>query len=210
MSLSRRVRFAVLTRDRFTCRYCGRSAPDVVLHVDHVHPRSRGGSDKMENLVTACSDCNGAKSDKILPMDVAALAPKAPPKLVRDDDEVPHSARCVACHMPRRSLRNDWLVLNDNVQLEGPLEELPVNYLVHGPCVDTIGDRGYSIRLDRIVSAGDARDPFASRAGDSRGDSLAGWIAHLRDKNWFESRDEDWLKIAHQEANRLARRAANG
>ncbi|HEY7236542.1 MAG TPA: HNH endonuclease [Gemmatimonadaceae bacterium] len=67
MSVSRRVRFAVLTRDRFTCRYCGRSAPGVELQVDHVYPASRGGSDKIENLVAACRDCNASKSDKVLP-----------------------------------------------------------------------------------------------------------------------------------------------
>jgi hypothetical protein len=60
------VRFAVLFRDDFTCRYCGRSAPEVVLHVDHRLPRSRGGTDDLDNLVTSCADCNlgkGARFD---------------------------------------------------------------------------------------------------------------------------------------------------
>lgn len=30
---------------------------------DHVDPRSRGGSNRLDNLVLACSDCNSAKSD---------------------------------------------------------------------------------------------------------------------------------------------------
>jgi len=38
MSLSKTARFKILVRDHFTCRYCGRSAPSVELHVDHVHP----------------------------------------------------------------------------------------------------------------------------------------------------------------------------
>jgi len=57
------VRFKVLERDSFTCQYCGRSAPGVVLHVDHVVPVSKGGSNDMSNLVTACEDCNLGKSD---------------------------------------------------------------------------------------------------------------------------------------------------
>lgn len=62
-ALPPRLRFSVLQRDRFTCQYCGRKAPDVVLHVDHILPKSRGGTDVAENLKTACADCNLGKSD---------------------------------------------------------------------------------------------------------------------------------------------------
>jgi hypothetical protein len=61
MSLSKRTRFEVFKRDKFTCQYCGKKAPDVVLHCDHIEPRSKGGSDDMVNLVTACDTCNGGK-----------------------------------------------------------------------------------------------------------------------------------------------------
>lgn len=61
------LRFDVFVRDEFRCRYCGRSVDDrIVLHVDHVIPRSQGGPTTLENLVTACSDCNLGKSDKAL------------------------------------------------------------------------------------------------------------------------------------------------
>jgi hypothetical protein len=59
------IRFEVLRRDEYTCRYCGRRAPNVRLHVDHKLAWSRGGSDDFDNLVTACADCNlgkGARS----------------------------------------------------------------------------------------------------------------------------------------------------
>lgn len=58
--LSRRWR--VLQRDSFTCRYCGRAAPDVILEVDHIEPRARGGSNHEANLITACWECNQGKS----------------------------------------------------------------------------------------------------------------------------------------------------
>ena len=57
------TRWRVLSRDAFTCRYCGRSAPTVRLHVDHILPKSWGGSGREENLVTACVDCNKSASD---------------------------------------------------------------------------------------------------------------------------------------------------
>jgi hypothetical protein len=55
------TRFAVLRRDHFTCRYCGRSAQAVTLRVDHVIARANGGASTMDNLVTACEDCNVGK-----------------------------------------------------------------------------------------------------------------------------------------------------
>lgn len=62
MTVSRRLRFEILRRDRHTCRYCGAKAPDVTLTVDHVIPVALGGGDEPNNLVTACADCNSGKS----------------------------------------------------------------------------------------------------------------------------------------------------
>lgn len=61
------LRFDVFMRDGFCCRYCGRSAEDgAILHADHVVARSKGGPTTLENLVTACFECNIGKSDKDL------------------------------------------------------------------------------------------------------------------------------------------------
>jgi hypothetical protein len=61
-SLSVRTRFEVFKRDEFTCRYCGRKSPEIVLEVDHVVPVCEGGDDDQMNLVTACWECNSGKS----------------------------------------------------------------------------------------------------------------------------------------------------
>lgn len=60
-ALSKRLRYEILRRDGHTCRYCGASAPEAKLAIDHVVPVSLGGSDDPTNLVTACGDCNGGK-----------------------------------------------------------------------------------------------------------------------------------------------------
>lgn len=65
-SIPSRLRFNVLKRDNFTCQYCGRKAPDVELHIDHIIPWSKVKEHKIENLQVACSDCNLGKSDKLL------------------------------------------------------------------------------------------------------------------------------------------------
>lgn len=66
VSISKSTRFRIFQRDDFSCQYCGRRAPDVVLEPDHVIPTSQGGPDDMDNLVTACFDCNRGKSDRPL------------------------------------------------------------------------------------------------------------------------------------------------
>ncbi len=56
-----KVRWAILSRDEYRCVCCGRGAPEVELHIDHIHPRSKGGSDFYGNLRTLCSECNIGK-----------------------------------------------------------------------------------------------------------------------------------------------------
>ena len=59
--ISKRDRFEALKRDRFKCQYCGATAPDVLLHIDHIVPVAKGGDSSMTNLVTACQGCNSGK-----------------------------------------------------------------------------------------------------------------------------------------------------
>lgn len=56
-----KLRFDVFKRDKFTCQYCGRKAPDVVLNCDHIAPVARGGETDVLNLITSCRECNGGK-----------------------------------------------------------------------------------------------------------------------------------------------------
>ncbi|HEY3300855.1 MAG TPA: HNH endonuclease [Methylophilaceae bacterium] len=61
-----RLRAQILIRDNCMCQMCGASPaknPDVLLHVDHIKPYSRGGETVQENLRTLCSICNIGKSD---------------------------------------------------------------------------------------------------------------------------------------------------
>ena len=65
-NISKGLRFEVFKRDSFRCQYCGRSAPDVILEIDHILPVSQGGKNELLNLVTSCRDCNRGKSNKLL------------------------------------------------------------------------------------------------------------------------------------------------
>ena len=54
-------RRAVFARDRYRCQYCG---SDKHLTVDHVIPRSKGGTSSWENIVASCAPCNRRKGDR--------------------------------------------------------------------------------------------------------------------------------------------------
>ena len=56
-----RLSAAVLRRDNYVCRYCGERATTA----DHVVPKTKGGTDAMNNLVAACRECNSGKRDRV-------------------------------------------------------------------------------------------------------------------------------------------------
>lgn len=64
----------VFVRDHFTCIYCGRYPSPfdpVKLVTDHLIPKSYGGGDDLQNLVTSCQSCNGQKKDELLSFDAS-------------------------------------------------------------------------------------------------------------------------------------------
>ena len=65
-AISKKLRFEVFKRDSFRCQYCGRSAPDVILEVDHIIPVAEGGKNDIMNLLTSCRDCNRGKGKRML------------------------------------------------------------------------------------------------------------------------------------------------
>jgi len=56
------LREYLLTKWRHQCAYCG--AKEVPLEIEHIHPKSKGGSDRVSNLAIACHKCNQKKGDK--------------------------------------------------------------------------------------------------------------------------------------------------
>lgn len=61
VSFSRRN---IYKRDRFACQYCGLQPGSEELTIDHVLPRSRGGTSTWENCVLACLECNKRKANR--------------------------------------------------------------------------------------------------------------------------------------------------
>ena len=63
---------SIFERDNFRCIYCGKSSIEdgVKLHLDHIFPKSRGGSSQAKNLVTACQLCNLMKFNHVFSVNI--------------------------------------------------------------------------------------------------------------------------------------------
>lgn len=111
MAVSKRLRYEILRRDSYTCRYCGASAPDAVLTVDHVTAVALGGTDTPDNLVASCEPCNSGKSsnttDAALVANVSedALRWAAAMKQAADDLREQHAPKIAY----RETFRKSWI-----------------------------------------------------------------------------------------------------
>ena len=88
------TRRAVFARDGWECQYCGSRSS---LTVDHVIPRSKGGSSSWENIVASCAPCNRRKGDK-LPLQ-ANMVPRTAPS-------TPHPA--IFIHVASPTIPSAW------------------------------------------------------------------------------------------------------
>lgn len=75
-AISTKTRFEIFKRDSFTCQYCGKTPPRVILEVDHIVPVVSGGKNNIDNLITACFDCNRGKAGNELTQIIESVADK--------------------------------------------------------------------------------------------------------------------------------------
>ncbi len=88
VSFSRRNLFK---RDHWTCQYCGLQPGGDELTIDHMVPRSQGGTSTWENCVLACVTCNKRKADRT-PQQAGLKLRRAGSSVVEADVCPPHGA----------------------------------------------------------------------------------------------------------------------
>jgi len=86
-TLTKKTRFEVFKRDKFQCQYCGNTAPDVVLNVDHIDPVANGGTNELINLITSCFDCNQGKKARLLNDDTVVKKQRKQMELIQERRE---------------------------------------------------------------------------------------------------------------------------
>lgn len=94
----------VLSRDDYTCQYCGKSLDDGELEydeltVDHVKPRAAGGVTRWGNVVASCEDCNLRKADR---------TPSEAGMDLSTDPAYPHGENPVKFWLRGRNIEEDW------------------------------------------------------------------------------------------------------
>lgn len=110
MAVSIRTRFGVFKRDKFTCRYCGRTSPEVVLEVDHIVPVCEGGTDDPINLATSCWECNRGKTGE--------------PLSVVMDGEDPHDRSIMLLERERQLREYNAVLAKVNERIEADVDAL--------------------------------------------------------------------------------------
>jgi len=104
MTVSKKTRFEVFKRDSFVCAYCGGKPPAVVLEADHIDPKSKGGKDCIDNLITSCFDCNRGKGATPL----SSIPPKIEENMAlrKEKEEQIKEHRKLLSSIRRRTLRD--------------------------------------------------------------------------------------------------------
>ena len=123
MAISVRTRFEIFKRDDFTCRYCARKTPAVVLEVDHIVPVCEGGSDDSINLTTSCWECNRGKGGN--PLSEVTTA------------EDPHD-RAILLLEKQRQLKEYDSVLSGLLQVRIDQAEQLLTFWCEEACVDSV------------------------------------------------------------------------
>lgn len=130
MAVSKRLRYEILRRDNHTCRYCGATAPDVPLRVDHVTPVALGGTDTPDNLVTSCEPCNSGKSSTTVD---STLVANVSDDALRWADAMKQAAEDLRRHQTpkneyRESFRKTWTGWTRKNGWKTERAELPDNW----------------------------------------------------------------------------------
>lgn len=162
--LTKKQRFEVFKRDGFTCQYCGRRPPEVVLVVDHINPVANGGDNDPLNLTTSCYECNAGKGktqladvrpmpdvndeNMALQQEIAEMALYSQLKVQRDEwrDRVitqlqQHWARLVGGNrVPNAYQITRWMTYSTPQQIE--------------KAIDITGKKGFYERFDLNIDEG--------------------------------------------------------
>jgi len=62
--ITQQKRIAIYLRDGLACAYCGDTLEEAQMSIDHIKPRSKGGSNAASNLITSCLKCNQCRGDR--------------------------------------------------------------------------------------------------------------------------------------------------
>ena len=136
------VREYLLNKWNRQCTYC--KAKGIPLQIEHIHPKSKGGSDRVSNLCLACEDCNQAKGN--IPVDIFLENNPDLLKRIKAQAKAPLKD-AAAVNSTRWALANNLQVLGFNVELASggqtkfnrSTQGIPKTHALDAVCVGTTG-----------------------------------------------------------------------
>jgi 5-methylcytosine-specific restriction endonuclease McrA len=146
------VREYLLEKFSRKCAYCG--AENIPLEVEHVVPRSRGGSDKVSNLTLACRSCNEKKGTKLIE-EFLAKKPEILKKIKSQLKKPLDAAAAVNSTRNRllKSLLDTYLPIKTGTGAQTKFNRVrgncPKAHWIDAACV---GDDGFGVSLDENLS----------------------------------------------------------
>lgn len=182
-SIGPKLRFEVFRRDGFTCAYCGETPPAAVLQVDHFKPVAEGGTDDLENLVTACFECNSGKSSTVVE-GVSPARKRAPSKA--EMEEALEQMRAYA-DFQREKVEIEDQLLSDFSEawckaFDGCVKDGYFTCDTYFPYQSMVKKYLRSMGLPKLV---DALDITRSRMGVSKGPGCARYFSGIL-RRWEE------------------------
>jgi hypothetical protein len=147
--ISKALRFEVFKRDKFKCQYCGASAPQVLLQVDHINPVAKNGKNDILNLITACFECNNGKRDKLLSDD--SIITKQKEQLEQLQERREQLEMMVEWHQGLKNLDEDSIN-----KLKKYWESLAKGFIINNNGIGKIAKLLKKFDFDEILKAMDA------------------------------------------------------
>jgi 5-methylcytosine-specific restriction endonuclease McrA len=129
------------------CAYCG--AENTPLEIDHIHPRSKGGSDRVSNLTIACHDCNQRKGNRPLEQ-FLAKAPERVRKILAQakaplqDAAAVNSTRWALYQRLKETGLNVEVASGGRTKWNRSQQSYPKAHWIDAACV---GENGAAVRL---------------------------------------------------------------
>jgi 5-methylcytosine-specific restriction endonuclease McrA len=144
------VRQYLLTKWDHKCAYCGAKGENVPLNIDHIQPKSRGGSDRVSNLLLACVRCNQKKGNR----DISEFLARRPQRLAEIEAQRKASLKDAAAINATRYAIGDTLKRHNlptsfwsggRTKYNRSRQGYPKAHWIDAACV---GESGEQIRLD--------------------------------------------------------------
>lgn len=146
-----RVRALLIDAYYSKCQYCGLEVSPDSLQVEHIHPRSKGGADSLDNYTIACRSCNMRKRALVLPEPGVSLLKARAAEVASRILRKAEAKKASAAHLSRSTRGVMIDVMGEHYELTMKISPLPDE-----PVTDICGHRGVPMIMMTTTAGGES------------------------------------------------------